>query len=110
VHTPVAGKPPFEHWAGGQESEERAGNDQRGHEHDQGKRMAGHLRFPGRHDPQRAVQEAHVPVGYRAGRCHPRLVRPQQPDRIGLGEHAQQGQYPASGEEHHTGPARGGQQ
>ena len=57
--------------------------------------MPGYRQLPGRHDPQRAVEEPHVPVRHRAGADAARLVRPVQPDRVDLRDRAEQDQHRA---------------
>jgi hypothetical protein len=53
-------------------------------------RMPEEIDLPGRHDPQRTFEQAHVEVGLRGGRDGHRRVRPVQPDRVDLGERGHQ--------------------
>ena len=53
-------------------------------EHAERERMPEEVDLPGRHHPQRALQDAHVEVGLRRGRDRHRRVRPVQPDRVDL--------------------------
>jgi hypothetical protein len=52
--------------------------------------VPGHVDLPAWHDTQRAVEEAHVPVRYRAGGDIARLVRTDEPHRVDLRDRAEQ--------------------
>ena len=56
-----------------------------------------------RHQPDRAVHEAHVPVGLRAGGDRRRVVGPVDPDRVDLEDRRQQGRDAEHDEEEAAG-------
>jgi hypothetical protein len=74
-------------------------------EHAQRQRVPQEVDLPGRHDPQRALEQPHVEVGLRRRGDGHRGVRPVQPDRVDLSEGGQQGQRREDEEE--PGPALG---
>ncbi len=65
--------------------------------------MARDVALPGRHEPQRALQEADVPVGLRVGGDLVRAVRPVLPHGVDLGQCPEERQHARRHEEQARG-------